>query len=516
MIETSHLPDDPGCYLFRDREGRIIYIGKAKNLKKRVSSYSRKRDHDKKTEKLISNIDSLDIMVTANEVEALILESSLIKTHQPRYNIDLKDAKQYAYIRITGDAFPRICIARRMDGKGSFFGPFVSAAERDYILSLVKKTFQLRTCRNLPRRPCLRYHIKTCSAPCIHEISGDEYAEQVHRATMVLKGKATDLRESLTHEMAECSETQEYEKALVARNQIHALERLSERQDMARKTRGDEDIINYFVHGGSVYLMVFNVHQGTLANKREYVFESVEEFLEEFLLQYYSDAPVPKELILPEDLQEPLQEYLSLKRGGKVTVTVPVKGAKKRLLDLVKKNIEITFFGDRIKVAELAELLALDTLPEVIECFDISHISGTAVVGSMVQFRGGRPDKKNYRRFRIKTVEGIDDPAAIAEVVGRRYRRLKSEQKEMPDLVIIDGGKGQLNAAVKELKVLDLDIPVIALAKKNEEIYTKKSAYPLTPDRKEPSLLFVQAMRDEAHRFAIAYHRLLRKKKVRA
>jgi excinuclease ABC subunit C len=272
--------------------------------------------------------------------------------------------------------------------------------------------------------------------------------------------------------------------------------------------------VNYYVHGDSAYLMVFNVVRGTLADKREYVFEPGEEFLEEFLARYYSDSPVPKEVILPEEVSESLREYLSVRRGSRVAVTVPVKGAKRRLLDLVKKNIEVTFFGDRIKAAELSELLAMDTVPEVVECFDISHLSGTSVVGSMVQFRGGRPDKKNYRRFRIKTVEGVDDTAAIAEVVRRRYTRLKDEENEMPDLIVIDGGRGQLNAGKKELDRLGLEIPIIALAKRNEEIYTPRSAYPLIPDKKEKSSLFLQEIRDEAHRFAISYHRLLRKKKV--
>jgi excinuclease ABC subunit C len=514
MINFADLPEEPGCYLFRDGEGRILYVGKAKNLKKRVSSYFQKRDHDAKTKKMLSRSESLDFMVTTNEVEALILENSLIKTHQPRYNIDLKDAKQYAYIQLTDDEFPRICIARRMSDKGTYFGPFVSAAERDYVLSLAKKTFGLRSCRRLPKKPCLRYHIGTCSAPCIGAVTAEVYAEDVRRAGLVMKGKTRDLVESLNAEMEDYSSRLEFEKAMTIRNQVHALEKLSERQDMARKAAGDEDIINYYVHGDSAYLMVFNIVRGTLADKREFVFEPGEEFLEEFLIQYYSDARVPKELILPEEVSESLLEFLSVKRGGRVIVTVPVKGAKKRLLDLVKKNIEIAFFGDRIKAAELGELLALDTVPEVIECFDISHLSGTSVVGSMVQFRGGRPDKRNYRRFRIKTVEGVDDTAAIAEVVRRRYSRLKSENAEMPDLIVIDGGRGQLNAGRKELERLDLEIPIIALAKRNEEIYMPKIAYPLTPDRREKSSLFLQEIRDEAHRFAISYHRLLRKKKV--
>jgi excinuclease ABC subunit C len=244
------------------------------------------------------------------------------------------------------------------------------------------------------------------------------------------------------------------------------------------------------------------------------VFEEREDILEEFLVQYYGENPVPSDLILPTEVDKTLEEYLTLERGKKVAITVPKIGAKKRLLDLVGKNIEISFFGDRIKLEELQEKLALDTLPEVIECFDISHISGTAVAGSMVQFRNGKPDKRNYRRFRIKTVEGIDDFAAIAEVVKRRYSRVKKENGALPDLVVIDGGKGQLSAAQKELKALDLPIPVIGLAKKEEQIFVPGHSHPLPLEKKEKASLFLQEIRDEAHRFAISYHHLLRRKEV--
>jgi excinuclease ABC subunit C len=514
MIDYSSLPIEPGCYQFRDKEGTILYIGKAKNLKKRVSSYFQKRDHDKKTQKMLSLSESLDYLVTANEVEALILENSLIKTHHPRFNINLRDAKQYAYIRITDDPFPRVCIARRAEGKGQFFGPFVSAAERDYVLSVIKRIFRLRTCKRLTARACLRYHIHTCSAPCRGMIDQEAYHEQVKRASMVLKGRSRDLVMDLRQEMAACAETRDYERALVLRDQTQAIERLSGRQDMARQVQGDEDVINYLTNAGNTYLMLFQVHHGTLTNKKEYVFDEREDILEEFLGQYYGENPVPSDLILPCEVDQTLEEYLTLQRGKKVVITVPKIGAKKRLLDLVGKNIEISFFGDRIKLEELQEKLALDTLPEVIECFDISHISGTAVAGSMVQFRNGKPDKRNYRRFRIKTVEGIDDFAAIAEVVKRRYSRVKKENGALPDLVVIDGGKGQLSAAHKELKALDLAIPVIGLAKREEQIFVPGHSHPLPLEKKEKASLFLQEIRDEAHRFAISYHHLLRRKEV--
>ena len=441
-------------------------------------------------------------MVTTNEVEALILENSLIKENQPRYNIDLKDAKQYAYIELTDEVFPCIRIARKATIKGSFFGPFVSAAERDYVYSVVKKVFRLRTCKNLRRRACLRHHIHTCSAPCLGDQRPEEYADQVSNAVMVLKGRATELVRNLKEEMTVRSESQDYEGAMMIRNQINAIERLGQRQDMVRSSATEEDIINYLIHDEKVYLMLFPVHSGTLANKKEYVFDFREDFLEEFLVQYYSDHDPPGELVLPEEVSEPMEEYLSGQKGRKVTVTVPQKGAKRRLLDLVRVNIETVFFGDEIKLHEVRDQLGLSDLPRVIECFDISHLSGTSVVGSMVRFSDARPDKKNYRRFQIKTVEGIDDVMAIGEVVRRRYARLVDEGSPMPDLVMVDGGKGQLHAAAKEIKKLGLSLPVIALAKREEEIYMAGHAYPVPIDRKERASLFLQEIRDEAHRFA--------------
>jgi len=514
MKPAVSLPDAPGCYLFRDKDGTILYVGKAKDLKKRVSSYFQKRGLDAKTRRLVSLIADIDYIVTGNEVEALILENSLIKTHQPRFNIDLKDAKQYAFIHLTGEQFPQICIARKMTGNGSYFGPFTSAAERDHVLSVVKKTFRLRSCRKMPKRGCLRASLGTCSAPCKGRIDPEDYGILVRQASLVLKGNTPEIIRTLKEEMEERSRTHDYERALLLRDQVQALTHLSERQDIARKKDTDEDIINFLVHEGRVYLMLFNVHKGTLAHKREFIFDEGKDFLEEFLVQYYSENTPPGDLVLPQEVGQDVQEFLSLRKGRKVTVSVPRIGAKRRLLSLVKTNIEIAHFGGMIRIEELMEKLALDDLPRVIECFDISHLAGTEVVGSMVQFRDGHPDKRNYRRFRIKTVEGIDDPRAIAEVVTRRYRRLKEEDATLPDLVIVDGGRTQLNAALSAMKDLGLPIPVIALAKREEQIYVPGSAHPLPVKKHEKASLYLQEIRDEAHRFAIAYHRLLRKKRV--
>jgi excinuclease ABC subunit C len=315
-------------------------------------------------------------------------------------------------------------------------------------------------------------------------------------------------------EMRQDSKRLEFEKALLIRNQMEAITHLQEHQNMQRQLSYDEDVMNYLVRNDTVYLMLFNVYKGTLSQKNEFVFDFNQDFLEEFIVQYYSENPVPSEVIVPAKMTEAIATFLKAKRKKKVTLLVPRKGSKKQLLDLVLKNIEITFFGDMNKVEELKTHLQLQDTPLIIECFDISHLSGTSTVGSIVQFRNGKPDKSNYRRFRIRTVEGIDDVAAIAEVVRRRYTRLKEENIEMPHLIVVDGGRGQLNAAVFELEKLGLKIPIISIAKQFEEIYIPGKLFPLRMDRKEKALQFIQEIRDEAHRFAIAYNRLLRKKKL--
>jgi excinuclease ABC subunit C len=514
MIDLGTLPHLPGCYLYMDAEGKVLYVGKAKDLKKRVSNYFQKRDHDSKTECLIQMASSLDFIVTNTEVEALLLENTLIKKHWPRYNIKLKDSSRYACIHLTDEKLPRIRISRSRLGRGIFFGPFTSARERDYVFAVVRKTFQLRTCRRLPKRACLRYHLGACSGPCIGKITEVEYLEKVKRAEAALKGNIVDLIASLRKEMSDSSARQEYERAKDLRDEIVALEGLQERQNMDRKRKFDQDILSYLVDEGNVYLMLFKVYKGTLEGKEDFVFAYNENFLEEFLVQYYSENEPPEELIVPELLEDSIEEFLSHVKGKSVRVTVPKQGEKKVLLELAKKNVEIGFFGDRKKVQALQEALKLPKPPNVIECFDVSHLSGTSMVGSMVQFRGGRPDKSNYRRFKIKSVEGIDDPASIAEVVRRRYTRLRDGKLELPDLIIIDGGAGQLSSAFQELRNLRVWIPVISIAKREEEIYMPGLDKPLPIKRDDKASLFVQGIRDEAHRFAISYNRLLRQKAV--
>jgi len=514
MISQDSLPHLPGCYIFTDGQGTVIYVGKARDLKKRVSNYFQKQDHGPRTQALISAAKGLEFIVTNTEVEALLLENTLIKKHLPRYNIKLKDSSRYACIVLTEERFPRIRISRKASGEGSFFGPFTSARERTFVYRLIRKTFGLRTCKRLPKRACLHYHLGHCTGPCIGKIDEADYQAKVLRAASALGGKTGQLVESLQREMGELSARQEFERAIELRDEIAALQRLQDRQQVEQSRKYDQDVLSYQVDDYSVFLMLFKVYRGTLEGKEDYVFARSENFLEEFLVQYYSEREPPDELILDELLEQSLVDFLTHVKGKKVRVTVPKQGEKKDLLELAKKNMEIGFFGDKMKLQALQEALRLPKSPQVIECFDISHLAGTFSVGSMVQFRGGRPDKSNYRHFKIKSVRGVDDFASIAEIVRRRYSRLKEEKQELPDLIVIDGGKGQLSSALAELRELRLKIPIISLAKGEEEIYVPGLDGPLQIKRNEKASLYVQEIRDEAHRFAIAYNRLLRKKAI--
>ena len=516
MIDVTRIPSNPGCYLFRNNQQKIIYIGKAKNIRKRVKTYFQKKDQDPKTRSLITAIDAVEFFITDTEVEAFILENTLIKKHQPKYNINLKDAKTYAYIELTTEPYPQLLIARQKQEKGMYFGPFVSAVERDHVLQFLNRTFALRTCRKLPKKACLRYHLQLCTAPCIAAITPEEYDKRIRNIRLILSGKSSELLKKLRQEMTKKSQAKDYEAALILRNQTIAIQHLQEHQKMQQRFTYDQDIINYQLKDGVVYLMLFNVYKGTLSTKNEYVFDSSPDFFDEFLVQYYSENHIPSEVIVPQKPSESLALFLSQKRKKKVRIIVPKKGTKKQLLQLVEKNIELTFFGDVSKVEALQHQLNLQEPPVVIECFDISHLSGTSMVGSLVQFRNGRPDKTNYRRFRIRSVEGIDDAAAIAEVVRRRYQRLLDEHAPFPQLIVIDGGIGQLNSAIQELDRIGLKIPILSIAKQFEELYLPGRPQPLQLEKKDKALLFIREIRDEAHRFAIAYNRLLRKKEVRA
>ena len=560
MINLKNIPKNPGCYLFKNSKDKVIYIGKAKSLIKRVKSYFKKHE-DIKTNVLVSKISDVDFVVTDSEVEALILENNLIKKYKPRYNIDLKDSKRYAYVEVTGEEFPRLLVARNRGqgvrgakGEAShFYGPFVSGMARDYVLRALQKIFRIRTCKRLPKRRCMRFDIGLCSGPCVGKISKRDYMRDVKNAEMVLKGKTKVVVEMLDKKMKMFSARKDFERALEIREQIRAVRKLGERQKMERDKKFDEDFINWMLiknektggngtrmtrddadgeMGDKVYLILFNARKGILENKQFFEFDWTPNFLEEFLVQFYSDYDCPREVVLPEKVDSGLKDFVESKGG---TVKVPKVGEKKKLLELVKKNAEIAVFGDSDKVKDLADKLKLNFLPKVIECFDVSHLSGTDVVASMVQFRDGKADKNNYRRFkirgegkvlstneheraRIKTDDeyvGNDDYAAMDEVVRRRYSKLKRESLGMPDLILIDGGKGQLGVVLDALNELGLKIAVIGIAKRLEEVFVPGRESGIRLDRRGKALRLLQEIRDEAHRFAISYNRLLRSKRIR-
>jgi len=518
-IKTA--PTHPGCYLFKNDLNRVIYIGKAKNLRNRVAWYFKKENQAGKTAKLVSQIVGVEFIVTDTEVEALLLEAELIRKHQPKYNIQLKSGVRYAYVRITKEKFPRLETARVIKKTDQVFGPYVSGQSRQQAIRLANSLFKLRVCRHLPKRACLLYHIKQCGAPCINNISETDYNQNVAKAALLLKGKTKELIEYLAAEMKAYADHRQYELAKVRRDQILALKNISERQKVFLKRRYNQDVINFSKTGHKFTVQLFNINKGVISGRKEFNFTlSVlgkdNESLSDFIRQYYYTQDIPQEIIVPEALPEKslLEKYLEKIAGHKVKILAPQKGDKLKLLALVKKNIEVGLkAGDR-GLSELQEKLALPFLPRTIECFDISNLGPTDVVGSMVHFNDGRPDKNNYRRFKIKTFLGQSDYEGIKEIVYRRYYGLIKEKGRFPDLIVVDGGKPQLSAALAALRSLGLQLPVIGLAKREEEIYANSSRYPLRLPKKSPALKLLQRIRDEAHRFAITYQKVLRGKRT--
>ncbi len=500
QTKIASLPHQPGCYLYKDAEGKILYVGKAKDLRKRVLSYFTKNDLDQKTQMLVSKIADVDCILTHTEVEALILENNLIKKHYPRFNIDLKDSRRYAYLRITKADIPWIETARTRDEPGEYYGPFVSGAGRRIVHEVLVRNFRVLT-----RKP----------SPKLRKIiDKNEYLIRIEHARQILKGKVDELIVELKTKMKAASISKNYEYALTMRNQIAALESLKEKQVMELTKAVDAHIINYTLSGNEVYLLVFTIRQGVLDEKQAFHFTYHEGFLDEFILQFYNHAPLPKEILVPQAVDPALAEYLTKKRGGKVSITIPVQGDRRSLLELVSKNIMATFFAGKERLVALQEALGLPTIPTRIECFDISHLTGTDTVASMVSFKEGLPDKTNYRRFKIRAPTGGDDFFAMQEVVERRYSKSLSTKMSKPDLIVIDGGRGQLNVALNVLHKLGLKIPVIALAKEFEEVYIYQKTDPIRLPHTHPGLQLLQAIRDEAHRFALSYQRLLRKKRI--
>ena len=516
--EVKNLPLKPGVYIFKDSKGKILYIGKAKALKKRVSSYFTKKHYDK-TKYLVAMIKSLQVFITDNEVEALILEARLIRQHKPKYNIALKDGVRYAYLKLTNEQFPRLLTVRKREKDAAqYFGPFTDGTARENSARLLRTVFKIRTCApKLPKHVCLQFYIGNCDAPCVKKITEDDYKKNIKATASVIKGGTKRVIVQLGQEMLTFSDRKEYEFAKTRREQIASLRKFQQRQKILMYKAYDEDILHWVETNDKIYVQLFKVDKGRVSAKEEFVFDIAEDVIPSFIRQYYSSNEIQDVIIIPKKItdQELLESYLTKIKEKKVSIKVPHKGRKKQLLNLVYKNLLFATEQEDQELISLRDHLNLSGIPYVIECFDISTILGQYNVGSMVQFRGGQPNKSNYRKFKIKTVHQQDDFASMAEVVRRRYTRLKEEKKEMPNLIVIDGGRGQLNVAWGVLQELNLKIPIVGLAKREEEIYRIEAEKPLKLPKNDAGLRVLIRIRNEAHRFAINYHRLLRQKGMR-
>lgn len=529
------LPNRPGVYLMRDDKGKIIYVGKAVVLKNRVRSYFRNlAAHTPKVKAMVAKIDDIETIVTDNELEALILECNLIKEHRPRYNISLKDDKSYPYLKVTvQEQYPRIYVTRRVIRDGAkYYGPYADARALHATVKLVRELFPLRNCRKMnPDRPCLQYHIKRCLAPCAGYISSEDYGKMINAVLMLVEGRTNEVVKDLKQRMKEAAEDYNFEEAARLRDQLHAVDRLNEQQK-AVTSGGDQDAIALASDDTGTCLQIFFVRSGKLVGRDSYFLsaenkETKEEIITAFLKQYYLDATfVPREILLPvlpekEEL-DLLTEWLTEKAKRKVELLKPQKGLKYELLKMVAENAEknlaerlrkgqISLKSEEQAAEDLRLALSLPQTLDRIDCFDISHTQGSETVASMVVFRDGKPSKQDYRRYKIRSTEGKpDDFKSMQEVVYRRYRDIK----DLPSLVIIDGGKGQLSSALEVIRGLGLhELPVIGLAKREEEIFVEGAHESILLSKDSDALKLIQRIRDEAHRFAITYHRKLRGKR---
>jgi excinuclease ABC subunit C len=537
--KIKSLPVSAGVYIHKNSDGKIIYVGKAKNLKNRVRSYFQSsKNHDPKTRELVKRIADFEFIVVDSEVEALVLESNLIKLHKPRYNIMLKDDKQYPHIKVTKEPFPKAVITRKINRDGAnYYGPLLPASLARKTLDLINRAFQLRTCDieidgKLPR-PCLEFHLKRCLAPCVKELcKPDEYAEAVRDVKLLLDGKNKELAVELEQRMWQFAEQQNYELAAKYRDLRGTVLALGEQQKMATSPDRDVDIIGFYREKQRLAFQLFTMREGKIVGRREFFWEDLDadhfdasEFLGEVLAQYYSTDYVPLEIHVPQDFadREVLEKALTERRGRRVRILDPKRGQKAEMLTLVENNAKIAF-EQRFRVLkpdtqklleELQEILELPHLPERIESFDISNIQGAENVAGIVVFDNGKPARAEYRRLIIKTVEGANDFASMNEAVFRRYKRLLAEEKPLPQLIFIDGGKGQLSAAAAAMQSLDLEaITLVGLVKPpkhhNQISHLLRFGYEDNPIKFEPGLpvfRLVQQIRDETHKTAVEYHR---------
>ena len=536
--KLARLPDRPGIYIYRDAKAQVLYVGKAASLRSRVRSYFQEsRPRDPKTDALVRQIRDLEYVVTDNELEALMLEANLVRKHRPRYNIILRDDKHYPFLKLTtNEEFPRLLVARRVQNDGAtYYGPFYPATAMRETLKLTRQLFPLRTCSitidGTLERPCIQYSIHRCNAPCTGWETREGYAKTIREVTQFLGGRDEDLALRLTREMEEAAVETKFERAAVLRNQIQALNKVRERQKIISTDEVDQDVIGVVRQGSDACVEFFFVRKGRLVGQEAFFFDRVAgwadgEILSAFVRQFYGKvvAPAP-EILVSEDLPEAelTTEWLSTLAGRRVQIVVPQRGPRREFVAMAEANAAIALQNhllsrdDRQQVVleELRRALTLPGLPNRIEGYDISHVQGSEQVGSLVVWENGSMKKEDYKRFRIKTVAGADDFAALGEVLTRRFARALEQGTPLPDLVLIDGGRGQLNVGLKVLQELGLDyLPVVALAKQQEEVYVGESLHPLVLDPTSPALHTLQKIRDEAHRFAITYHKKLRSKRT--
>ncbi len=536
--KIDQVPERPGVYLYKDAKAQVIYIGKAASLRSRVRSYFQEsRARDPKTDALVGQIRDVDYIVTGNELEALILESNLVKKHRPRYNIILRDDKHYPFLRLTANEdFPRLVVARRVQKDGAaYFGPFYPATAMRRTLRLVRQLFPLRTCRikidgTLPR-PCLQYYIHRCNAPCTGWETREGYAKTVREVQRFLEGRSDDLAMELTREMEAAAGDLKFERAAGLRDQIQALNTVREHQKIISTEEAEQDIVGVVRQGADACVQLFFVRKGRLMGRESFFFDRVSgwssgEILSAFVRQFYArDVTAPPEILLSEEPPEAslTAEWLGQRRGGRVELHAPQRGKKRELVGMAEENAALALQthllarGNRLQVVldELERALNLPGPPNRIEGFDISTIQGSETVASMVVWQDGEMKKDDYKRYRIRTVTGTDDFAAMREVLTRRYGRALEGEGLFPDLILLDGGRGQLSAGMKALEDLGLDyLPIASLAKRAEEVYTPEHLQPLVMDMSSPALQALQKIRDEAHRFAITYHKKLRQRRT--
>ena len=503
----------------KDSSGKIIYIGKAKNLKNRVRSYFLK-NQNYKTQKLVEKISDIEFVLTDNEAEAFLLESNMIKQYRPVFNIELKDQQRYTYLRVTDEKYPRLVVARRTRtgkflGGGKTYGPFTSGSSKLLSIGSLRKAFKIRICKKLPKKACLEYHIGNCEAPCEFKEAQARYEKHVSNLESILKGR--DLQEftkRLQSEMKDASRHLQFERAQEIKDTLQRLGSLKTRQKMENVSGADEEYFGIRITAQAAQIMTFKKINGVIRDSNKFSFDLVgDNSFSNFIFQYYTTNKIPPFIIVNEMPQNNklLEQVLSKIAGFSVRILVPASGKRKELLDLILKNIEAIYSkGAEPGLVELKEHLGLPQIPKIIECFDISNHGTSFAVGAMSRFVNGSPDKSGYRRFKIKTVSGQDDFAMINEIIKRRYLRVDNEKSQMPDLVLIDGGKGQLGAAVSALQSLAMKIPCASIAKQNEEIFVPQKKEPIAIPRQNQSLKILQFARDEAHRFGIAYNRMLR------